>query len=228
MALLLIRHAQASYGAANYDELSALGHAQSAELGRWLAAHVGDVAAVRVGAMKRHRQTFEAVRNAFAAAGRTLPAPTEDVDLNEFDHEAVVRGFLTQRADASQREAAASKDVKRIGAMLLAALSAWADDAIDGVPEPWGTFGDRVARAGAAVANAAQGDGDVLVFSSGGVISRLAQQALDVPASRAVELNLAIRNASINEFGVGRGRLRLASFNTLPHLAHDRAMWTHF
>lgn len=228
MALLLIRHAQASYGAANYDELSALGHAQAAELGRWLAAHAGEIAAVRVGAMKRHRQTFDAVREAFAAAGRELPAPTEDVDLNEFDHEAVVRRFLAQRADEAHREAAASKDVKRIGAMLLAALSAWAEDAIDELPEAWGAFGERVARAGQAVADAHRGDGDVLVFSSGGVISRLAQQALDVPPSRAVELNLAIRNASISEFAAARDRLRLASFNTLPHLAHDRALWTHF
>ena len=35
--LYLVRHAQASFGAANYDQLSDLGHRQS----RWLGDHLG-------------------------------------------------------------------------------------------------------------------------------------------------------------------------------------------
>ena len=35
--LYLVRHAQASFGAANYDQLSDLGHQQS----RWLGDHLG-------------------------------------------------------------------------------------------------------------------------------------------------------------------------------------------
>ncbi|MGL6289760.1 MAG: histidine phosphatase family protein [Silanimonas sp.] len=227
MALLFVRHAQASYGTDDYDRLSELGWTQAGHLGAWLAREPHGFTRVRVGAMRRHRETFEAIRRAFADAGHPLPEPTEDADLNEFDHGAVIRAFLSERADADLRARAASHDPAIVGPMLHAAILAWANDELDAVPERWGVFGERVARAGAAAAAAAH-EGPMLVVSSGGVIARLAQQSLDVPAARAVDLNLAIRNASINEFSARHGRLRFGSFNTLPHLAHDRQLWTHF
>jgi broad specificity phosphatase PhoE len=227
MTLLFVRHAQASYGTDDYDRLSALGWTQAGHLGAWLAREPHHFARVRVGAMRRHRETFEAVRRAFADAAQALPEPEEDADLNEFDHGAVIRAYLAERADAEMRARAASHDLTVVGPMLHAAISAWAQDALAAVPERWSAFGERVARAGAAAAQAGR-DGAVLVVSSGGVIARLAQQALEVPAARAVDLNLAIRNTAINEFHAGRGGLRFGSFNTLPHLAHDRRLWTHF
>jgi broad specificity phosphatase PhoE len=227
MGLLFVRHAQASYGTDDYDRLSPLGWTQAGHLGAWLAHEPHRFARVRVGAMRRHRETCEAIRRAFAAAGHWLPEPEEDADLNEFDHGAVIRAYLVERADADMRARAGSHDPAVVGPMLHAAILAWANDALEAVPERWTAFGERVARAGAAALDA-NDDGPTLVVSSGGVIARLAQQALDVPAPRAVELNLAIRNASINEFIARHGALRVGSFNTLPHLAHDRALWTHF
>ena len=227
MALLFVRHAQASYGTDDYDRLSPLGWTQAGHLGDWLAREPHGFARVRVGAMRRHRETFEAIRRAFAEAGHPLPAPEEDADLNEFDHGAVIRAYLVERADADMRARAASHDPAVVGPMLHAAILAWANDELDAVPEPWSVFGERVARAGAAAVDASR-EGPTLVVSSGGVIARLAQQTLEVPATRAVDLNLAIRNASINEFSARHGALRFGSFNTLPHLAHDRRLWTHF
>ena len=71
-------------------------------------------------------------------------------------------------------------------------------------------------------------DGEALVLSSGGVISRLAQIALDVPNHRAVELNLALRNSALSEFHPHGGRLRLGSWNALPHLHGQRELWTYY
>jgi len=227
MALLFVRHAQASFGSDDYDRLSPLGWTQAGHLGTWLARQPHGFAGVRVGAMRRHRETLEAIRHAYAEAGHSLPEPEEDPALNEFDHTAVIRAYLVERADAAMRARAASHDRAIIGPMLHAAILAWAHDELDAVPEPWVTFGKRVAAAGAAAAEGGR-DGPVLVVSSGGVIARLAQQALEVPAAGAVDLTLAIRNASINEFSAGRGPMRFGSFNTLPHLAHDRRLWTHF
>lgn len=227
MALLFVRHAQASYGTDDYDRLSPLGWTQAGHLGTWLAREPHGFTRARVGAMRRHRETFEAIRRAFAEAGHPLPEPEEDADLNEFDHGAVIRAYLVERADADMRARAGSHDPTVVDPMLYAAILAWANDELDAVPERWSVFGERVARAGAAATQAA-GEGPTLVVSSGGVIARLAQQALEVPAARAVDLNLAIRNASINEFSARHGHLRFGSFNTLPHLAHDRRLWTHF
>jgi broad specificity phosphatase PhoE len=226
MSLWWVRHAQASYGAVNYDQLSPLGWTQAAALGRYLAAH-GPFAAVRVGAMQRHRETLAAIAEAHAAAGVPLPRAEEDAGLDEFDHGAVIRAFLSEHADAGMRERAASKDPAVVGPLLHAAITAWAEDRLSAIPERWADFGARVAAAGGRATQAAR-VGPVLVVTSGGVISRLAQQTLEVPAARAVDLNLAIRNTAINEFAVRHGRLRFGSFNTLPHLANDRALWTHF
>ena len=227
MSLLFIRHAQASYGSDDYDRLSPLGWTQASHLGQWLAHEPQSFAHVRLGAMRRHRETFDAIRRAFSEAGHPLPDPEEDADLNEFDHGAVIRAYLAERADADMRARASSHDPTVVGPMLHAAISAWAHDELEAVPERWAAFGGRVARAGAAAADAS-GAGAVLVVSSGGVIARLVQQTLDVPPVRAVDLNLAIRNSAVNEFTARHGRLRFGSFNTLPHLAQQRALWTHF
>lgn len=43
--LYLVRHAQASFGAANYDQLSDLGHRQS----RWLGEHLKNAMLLLIG-----------------------------------------------------------------------------------------------------------------------------------------------------------------------------------
>lgn len=89
--ILAIRHAQASFDADDYDQLSPLGEDQALRLGRWLAAD-RDIGfdAVVVGAMRRHQQTLAGIEQAFAEAGRTLPEAEIDAGFNEFDHGAVL------------------------------------------------------------------------------------------------------------------------------------------
>ncbi len=71
-----------------------------------------------------------------------------------------------------------------------------------------------------------QGDGDVLLVSSGGPIATATAQVLGVPGPAWVELNLRLRNSALTEFSVGPKRHVLHSFNTLPHLgAPEHADW---
>ena len=58
--VLLVRHGQASWGAADYDRLSSLGEQQSRVLGAALASRGVRPDLVVRGAMRRHRQTAEA------------------------------------------------------------------------------------------------------------------------------------------------------------------------
>ena len=110
--------------------------------------------------------------------------------------------------------------------LLLAALQAWASDALSDTPETWQEFAARTH----AVANELARDvgHDAWVITSGGVLSQWAQQALDVPSVRSVELNLSIRNSAVCEFHPLGERLRLGSWNSLPHLPVDDGLWTHF
>lgn len=227
MSLLLVRHGQASYAAEDYDQLSDLGREQSRRLGDWLARGGHRFGAVVVGGMRRHRQTAEGVAEAFIAQGLHWPELLVDEGLAEFDHRAVFGAFMTRDPDDPVVVASRSGHPRDVGAMLRAALLAWAGDELSGVPETWNTFGQRVRAAGERLRSVADG-GEVLVLSSGGVISRLVQQALDVPDARAVDLNLSLRNSALSELYPGVERLRMGMWNALPHLHGERAMWTYY
>ncbi|MFY8135116.1 MAG: histidine phosphatase family protein [Aquimonas sp.] len=228
MSLIAIRHGQASYAAADYDQLSDAGYEQSRRLGRWLMQHAPVPERVVIGAMRRHRQTWEALREAYVDAGIELPAPEVDADLNEFDHRAVLDGYAREHREASalfRVEPGAPVDPRRVLQQLLAALTAWTEDRIEGVPERWSQFQART-RAGAARLRPVAGT--VLAVSSGGVLSQFAQTALDTSDARAIELNLSLRNSALCEFHHRTGALRLSSWNAVPHLAEARHLWTHF
>lgn len=227
MSLLLVRHGQASHGAADYDVLSERGWEQSRRLGEWLARGGHQFRYVVVGGMRRHRETAVAVGEAFAARGEPLPEMVEDPGFAEFDHRAVFDTWLARNADDPIAIASRSGEPHAVGAMLRAALLAWAHDELPDLPERWGEFGERVHAASERL-QALAGSDEALVLSSGGVISRLAQIALDVPKARAIELNLSLRNSALSEFHPHAGRLRIGSWNALPHLHGARALWTYY
>ena len=67
--LYLVRHAQASFGAADYDNLSELGHRQSVRLGEYFAKNGVQFDAVLTGTLKRHAQTYAGICQ---ASGHTV------------------------------------------------------------------------------------------------------------------------------------------------------------
>lgn len=233
--LLVVRHAQASFASENYDQLSPLGHRQAALLAEWLA-HEGaePYAAVACGSMRRHNETWDAIDRAWRDAGR---APLEAAclpALDEFDHRAVLaaysrrtgRGMGAETVDVSRPE-----NVRAVYEYLRAALAMWSSGALDdALDEGFHAFKARVRSAAAELARLAAEHPRVLVVTSGGVKAQLAGVALGLADGRAAELALSVRNTGLSEFGVVGGRLVLASWNALPHLAaHElEAMRTHY
>lgn len=230
----MVRHAQATFAGANYDMLSPLGHRQAGLLGDYLASTHAPFAAVACGGMRRHRETLDAIEQAVARQGGARVEALCIRALDEFDHRDVLAVYA-RRNPADPVVVAAgggsSQDLRAIYHYLRAALEAWASGVLDdAVTEPWHAFKRRVRDAGAELAALAQAHERTLVVTSGGVMAQLAATALDVPDTRAIELNLAIRNSAISEFRVLDGALRVASWNTIPHLAapERREMWTYF
>src|SRR5689334_5584389 len=101
--LFLIRHGQASFGAADYDELSELGHRQARWLGEYFREREIVPQYVVTGTLKRHRQTLDAI-----AAGLGMPlAADSDAGWNECAFQTLVDAFAAQypeqgRYDKSQ------------------------------------------------------------------------------------------------------------------------------
>lgn len=226
MSLLLVRHGQASAGTDDYDRLSDLGKQQSRRLGDWLADTGHSFSGVVAGRMRRHRETFEGIRAAYQARGQDLPGAEADAGLDEFDHHAVFSGFA--RDNPAHEAVLGSREggLMALGKLIHASLSAWSTGGIADAPETWRAFGERVSQAAARLAT--REDKDILVITSGGVISRLAQATLGASDRGAIDLNLALRNSAICEFHVRPYGLALGSWNTLPHLHEDRALWTHY
>jgi len=232
---LFVRHGQASFGAADYDVLSDLGHTQSRLLGEWLASHPEHhFDAVASGSLLRHRDTLGGIRAAYAVAGRLLPAAVTLPALDEFDHRAVFGAYAQTHADhpiAIAAEHGRSQDHRAVGRFLREALLAWTRGVLDPhVPESWPVFGQRVRGAVAGLLAQADAPRRVLVVTSGGVMAQLAQQALAAPDATAVELNLSVRNSALAEFRASDGGLSMSSWNAMPHLAaaSQRALWTFY
>ncbi|MBN8740863.1 MAG: hypothetical protein BGP24_13980 [Lysobacterales bacterium 69-70] len=221
--LLLIRHAQASFGTDDYDRLSERGLRQADLLAHWLATQPDlEFSHVVSGAQKRHAQTLQALQIAANAAARPLPQAVVDADWNEFDHESLLRGYAARHLDDPDLLALRSGvEPARVQALLGRAFQAWADGYLDDVmPETLQAFRDRVHRARDRAETHA-GTGTALVVSSGGVIARCAQAllALDEPAT--IRHNLSLANSGIVEFVRESGAWQLRRWSHLPHLDTD-------
>ena len=215
----LIRHAQASFGAKNYDALSKRGHEQAARLAAWLVSHSDlDFAHVCRGSLQRHRETLAAIADAFQKANRALPEIHEDADWNEFDHDAIVRAYATTHSDDLVQAVVADPSNRRaVHGLLAAALSAWSRRELDNLlAEPWDAFTTRVARARERIMKLR---GKVLTISSAGPIARCAQAALGCNDEKTVSLNIGLRNTAISEFRSREGGWNMQIWNMLPHLS---------
>jgi broad specificity phosphatase PhoE len=220
-SLYLVRHGQASFGAADYDQLSAKGREQCRHLGAYWRERGQRFDAVFTGTLRRHAQSLAGISEGY---GEDLPAITLP-GLNEYDSEAVVRAIHPEPLEAPTDAEA----IKQHFRLLRQGLLAW----MNGETTPLGMPSHAEFAAGVAEALErvrALGVGkQVLIVSSGGPISTAVAQVLGAPAETCVELNLRIRNSAVTEFAFNPKRHHLVTFNTLPHLdtAETRAHITH-
>jgi broad specificity phosphatase PhoE len=209
--LYLVRHGQASFGAENYDELSACGYSQSRWLGEYCAQAGLTFDRIVTGTMQRHAQTADAL---LTALGGPPAAIVQDADLNEYDFRQLFSA-LGESGVASGLLAETS--MKHFYKGLKQVLQLWSEDKLPGrVPETWGQFQARVERARLAILR--MGGKRVLVVSSGGPIAVFAQQVLQAPAAAAIALNMQIRNSSVSQYVFNDSTMSLVTFNTVPHL----------
>lgn len=200
--LLLVRHAQASFGARNYDALSQLGHRQSALLGGLLRDRGWTPDRIVTGALLRQRDT---------ATGMGLPAQETQPGFDEYDfHDLLACRF------PGGIPAEVMQDRKTHFRTLRETLRMWQAGTLAGVAESWDAFGARVAQA---VAGATRdGAQRVLVISSGGPIGWLVAATLGAPAEAMIALNLQIKNTAMTRFVFNRRIRYLSGFNETPHL----------
>lgn len=215
--LYLVRHGQASFGAADYDQLSPLGQRQCERLGAYLAARGQRFDAVYTGTLRRHQQSLAGI----ASGLQGLPQAQALAGLNEYDSEAVVRAIHPGELSHPQTPEAVRQHFRLLREGLLAWMAGRA------APEGMPSHADFVAGVADALARARQhAQGEVLIVSSGGPISVAVGLVLGLAPEAVVDLNMRIRNSAITEFHANPKRHGLLSFNTLPHLdSPELASW---
>jgi broad specificity phosphatase PhoE len=212
--LYLVRHGQASFGAADYDQLSDLGQRQAVQLGRYWAERGQQFDAVLMGSLRRHAQTWEGIRQ---GAGLDL-TPLTWPGLNEYDGEAVIRAIHPDVVN----KPLTPEGYKRHFHMLRDGLNQWMAGTISpqGMPS-YPAFVQGVTSALDHV-RAQHLDQKVLMVSSGGPISTAVGHVLGLSPERTIDLNMRMRNSAVTEFQFGPKRHALVTFNTLPHLDQPR------
>ena len=207
--LYLVRHGQASFGAADYDNLSSLGVQQSVRLGEYFAQKGIQFDAVLTGSLRRHAQTWAGIAKGAALEHDPVVWP----GLNEYDSEAVIQAIHPQPLQKPD-----TPEVYRHHFRLLGdGLRQW----MNGVVSPKGmpTYTEFVHGVSSALDHVRQNcSGNVLMVSSGGPISTAVGHLLGTTPEITIELNLRIRNSSVTEFDFNPKRHTLVTYNTLPHL----------
>jgi broad specificity phosphatase PhoE len=204
--LHLVRHGQASFGAADYDQLSELGVEQASALGTsWEASGWAPTHAV-AGGMKRHAQTAIAAIDACGGDGYDV-----DARWDEYDHMALAHGVDPQASTA---------DPKAFQAALNRALAAWMSGE-PGAGEAYPDFRGRVLAALDQAVGQATSGRSIVVFTSGGPIAMVVSHLLAGDDSLFRRLNDVVVNASVTTVIVGQTGPRLLAFNEHVHLPRD-------
>lgn len=222
--LIAIRHAQASFGKANYDLLSPKGEEQSAVLGEYLASGAIPFDCIISGDLKRHHQTKDISLAEVRKAGLEIPEIHIDPNFNEHEITALMKEVIPRRiaegkipADILVRGKASQKDYFEYFRQISIE---WTEGTLEHSPEieTWAKFRARVKEGLDKILAGEYAGKNILLYTSGGVISTLVAESLGLSDAKIMELNLIIQNTSISEFLFSGGRFNLQRMNTIHHI----------
>lgn len=223
--ILLIRHGQASYGAADYDRLSERGIEQARAVGGELRERGIVPARVITG---RHRRQIE---TATAAAGDNWPGPEVDDRWDEFHAAQVLSHHSDSRAslESSGDQQSPMMSTAEFQKILDVALVRWVAAGEESPAlQSWPAFGTAGGSAMEQL-SAELGRGETAaVFTSAGVIASACAAVLEHAESLFVPFNRVQVNASISKIVFGASGASLLGFNDHGYLERlGRSMITY-
>ncbi|MFA9216074.1 MAG: histidine phosphatase family protein [Sphingomonadaceae bacterium] len=227
--IYLVRHGQASFGSANYDQLSTLGFEQSRLLGQWFANSRQSFQRVVTGGMARHRQTAD---TCLAELPRSALNDTEwltDDGFAEFNHHEVLLRHCPEFADPAlfQRLLAErgrdSSPMRAFEQIFRAAMQRWMGGWHDAdYSETWPAFRQRCVTALERLHSVAEDGsasvGSTIVFTSGGTIATLMQHILGLQDEQVTDMSWTLANCAITKLQHRPGQVSLAYLNNYAHL----------
>jgi broad specificity phosphatase PhoE len=217
--LWLVRHAQASFGAADYDVLSPVGDQQCRRLGTRLA-HQASLRRVVHGRPRRQRDT---------ATQGVLPHVDGDAVVDwgwdEFDEGPLLRILLRPE---EQLPPDGATDPGRLRDALDLVVRRWADGQGAGTSlPPFRSFRDGVGAALDRAFAAAHPGRDTVVVTSAGVIAAALLLVQRLPDTAWPELSQVTVNTGITKVVRGRRGTSVVTFNDHAHLEREADLVTY-
>lgn len=212
-SLFVVRHGQASFGSANYDQLSELGGEQSERLGAFFAERNTRFDAIYTGPAVRHRQTAEGI----VRGASTLDPPETKLaeGLDELPAFELFRMHNKQSLHSEAPGADAPTPLKTFETIC----TAWMHGTLDsGALETAEQFESRVASALRTICQTEGRGKSILVVTSGGPTMIAMKTALRLETGVACSLLWSIANSSVTEFRYREDEISLVAFNRIAHL----------
>jgi broad specificity phosphatase PhoE len=221
--VLLVRHGQASFGAADYDVLSDLGRRQAEVTAASLFERGYRPGRLLSGTPRRQRETAAA----FVSLG--APAPEVEPRWDEFDPDDVLDHHGDSAVRLQSDATGETLTSKAFQAALDPALAEWVAHA---ERSPAAQTWPRFSGAGTAALRDLVGElttGETaIVVTSAGAIAALVGNLLGAPAEVFPALNRVLVNAAVTKLAIGSTGINVISFNDHTHLeAIDRALVTY-
>lgn len=223
--IYLIRHGQASWGKSDYDQLSGLGAEQSEVLGRyWQNMPTPELC--YSGVLLRHRQTAE---NFLKGLKQTFPVSNLE-SFNEFDHADVLKCYRAEWQEQKAISQYLKQQVEPDKSFLIEfknALTRWLSGDFDDYKESFIAFKQRCKKSLEEVMLAIQmqqqlaADGstkNVIVFTSGGVISAICADIMQLNDRSMMKLNFQLVNSSVTKLVFNKDKVSVDSINNYSHL----------
>lgn len=211
--IYLVRHGQASFGAANYDQLSELGTRQAEATGEYFARAGIVLDAAYSGDLLRQVDTGERV---LKQQGRKVDLVV-DARFNELNNDEQVRQLAPVLSESDPgfaellKHLDSSKDYQKV---IRAVFNYWVshDCSAYGI-QSWEDYASGAVAALREVM-AAQGSGrTTAIFTSGGTIATLVTHALGLPASHVYDFYEPVFNCSVTQLFYSGNKLSLSYFN---------------
>ncbi len=226
--LYFFRHAQASYGAVNYDQLSDLGQKQSAILGEYLTEKNIQFDKIFTGPLVRQKHTCEIVSRIYTQKKLDIPKPVILQNLKEHScSEALKTAFpdlihSNPKIKKWHEEIQSNPDLKRKNSLQIFEhfMEQWVEDNIK-VPtvESWQAFRKDTKDALAKILEQTKKGETIGIFTSGGTLSSITAEILGMEdQKRIARTSSSVRNTSFSTFLYSRDKINLLTFNELPHL----------
>ena len=226
--IIAVRHAQASFGAANYDLLSPRGEEQARLLGAWFKQIGLRPDAVVVGGLVRHEQTAKIALNEMSRGA--------ELAVSDFFREFDSRDVMERHAPGFRDRHHARVKAGEIGThedyheVFVQGIQRWVSGCHD--PEyrqSWPAFRDRVHQGLRDLIEAYAGVETVLLVTSGGPLTVLFQVMTGMSNTAVFDMGYSLLNCGLSRMQTVGGQLKLRSFNAVPHLeiARDPSLITY-